>query len=115
MEPSTPSRQGFVSGPSMATSTVVPENIAQAPSVTSTSVPQPSEASQAPAVSDASIAEQVKAEMALPMERTLKYENELDYSNKLVLAPMVRSGSCEYDPSLNTRLQLLTSDHGPVL
>jgi tRNA-dihydrouridine synthase 2 len=33
--------------------------------------------------------------MALPFEFEKKYENEIDYRNKLVLAPMVRTGSCE--------------------
>ena len=31
--------------------------------------------------------------MAMPLKRTREYDNELDYRNKLVLAPMVRTGS----------------------
>jgi hypothetical protein len=39
--------------------------------------------------------EMVEREMALPVEYVRTYEHELDYRNKLVLAPMVRTGSCE--------------------
>jgi hypothetical protein len=39
-------------------------------------------------------AEMVEREMALPLEYEKKYTHELDYRNKLVLAPMVRTGSC---------------------
>jgi hypothetical protein len=41
-------------------------------------------------------AELVEEEMKLPIEISRTYEHELDYRNKLVLAPMVRTGSCEY-------------------
>jgi tRNA-dihydrouridine synthase 2 len=44
---------------------------------------------------EASEAELVEREMGLPFEFEKKYENEIDYRNKLVLAPMVRTGSCE--------------------
>jgi len=44
---------------------------------------------------DASEAELVEREMGLPFEFEKKYENEIDYRNKLVLAPMVRTGSCK--------------------
>jgi hypothetical protein len=37
----------------------------------------------------------VEREMALPFEYEKKYTHELDYRNKLVLAPMVRTGSCK--------------------
>jgi tRNA-dihydrouridine synthase 2 len=37
----------------------------------------------------------VEGEMALPIEFPKTYKNEIDYRNKLVLAPMVRSGSRE--------------------
>lgn len=37
--------------------------------------------------------ELVEAEMALPIEIVKSYERELDYRDKLVLAPMVRTGS----------------------
>jgi len=40
--------------------------------------------------------ELVEREMALPIEFPKTYKNEIDYRNKLVLAPMVRSGSCAY-------------------
>jgi hypothetical protein len=40
-------------------------------------------------------AELVEREMALPFEYEKKYTHELDYRNKLVLAPMVRTGSCK--------------------
>jgi tRNA-dihydrouridine synthase 2 len=40
-------------------------------------------------------AERVEREMGLPIEFVKMYEHELDYRNKLVLAPMVRTGSCE--------------------
>lgn len=40
-------------------------------------------------------AEVVEREMRLPIEFEKTYEHELDYRNKLVLAPMVRTGSCE--------------------
>lgn len=36
----------------------------------------------------------VEDEMCKPVEYTKTYEHELDYRNKLVLAPMVRTGSC---------------------
>jgi hypothetical protein len=38
----------------------------------------------------------VEREMGLPFEFEKKYENEIDYRNKLVLAPMVRTGSCKF-------------------
>jgi hypothetical protein len=44
---------------------------------------------------EASEAELVEREMGLPFEFEKNYENEIDYRNKLVLAPMVRTGSCE--------------------
>jgi hypothetical protein len=44
---------------------------------------------------DVSEAELVEMEMGLPFEYEKKYEHEIDYRNKLVLAPMVRTGSCE--------------------
>lgn len=40
-------------------------------------------------------AEMVEREMGLPVEYVRTYKHELDYRNKLVLAPMVRTGSCE--------------------
>lgn len=40
-------------------------------------------------------AEAVAREMGLPIEFEKTYEHELDYRKKLVLAPMVRTGSCE--------------------
>ena len=40
-------------------------------------------------------AELAEREMALPFEFEKKYTHELDYRNKLVLAPMVRTGSRE--------------------
>jgi hypothetical protein len=39
--------------------------------------------------------ELVEEQMSLPVEHVRTYEHELDYRNKLVLAPMVRSGSCK--------------------
>jgi hypothetical protein len=45
---------------------------------------------------EASEAELVEREMGLPFEFQKKYENEIDYRNKLVLAPMVRTGSCKF-------------------
>jgi hypothetical protein len=44
---------------------------------------------------EVSEAELVEREMGLPSEFEKKYENEIDYRNKLVLAPMVRTGSCK--------------------
>lgn len=44
---------------------------------------------------EASEAAMVEKEMGLPIEFERTYEHELDYRNKLVLAPMVRTGSCE--------------------
>lgn len=43
-----------------------------------------------------SMEDTVAREMALPFECTKKYQRELDYGNKLILAPMVRSGTCEF-------------------
>ena len=40
-------------------------------------------------------AELVEEQMGLPVEFTRTYHHEVDYRNKLVLAPMVRTGSCE--------------------
>lgn len=48
-----------------------------------------------PAVDDDEAA-LVEEQMSLPFEYTKEYEQELDYRNKLVLAPMVRTGSCEW-------------------
>lgn len=42
-------------------------------------------------------AELVEREMGLSIEYVKSYERELDYRNKLVLAPMVRTGSCKWD------------------
>lgn len=39
--------------------------------------------------------ELVEEQMRLPIEYTRSYNNEINYKNKLVLAPMVRTGSCE--------------------
>lgn len=47
-------------------------------------------------------AEMVEKEMGLPIEFVKTYKHELDYRNKLVLAPMVRTGSCKWSDS--TRL-----------
>jgi tRNA-dihydrouridine synthase 2 len=44
----------------------------------------------------AELAIKTDAEMALPVEFSKSYTPPLDYRNKLVLAPMVRSGTCEY-------------------
>jgi len=52
-------------------------------------------AAQETAEGDVSEAELVEREMGLPFEFEKKYENEIDYRNKLVLAPMVRTGSCK--------------------
>jgi len=52
------------------------------------------EAADHVAQEEASEAELVEREMGLPFEFEKKYENEIDYRNKLVLAPMVRTGSC---------------------
>ena len=40
-------------------------------------------------------ADLVEEQMASPVEFRKTYAHELDYRNKLVLAPMVRTGSCE--------------------
>lgn len=45
---------------------------------------------------DAALQALVEEEMAKPIEVLKTYERELDYENKLVLAPMVRTGSCEF-------------------
>jgi hypothetical protein len=37
----------------------------------------------------------VQEQMSLPIEHVKTYQNEIDYRNKLVLAPMVRSGTCK--------------------
>ena len=37
----------------------------------------------------------VEEQMSLPIEHVKTYEHEIDYRNKLVLAPMVRSGTCK--------------------
>lgn len=39
--------------------------------------------------------EEVEHIMSLPFEYEKKYEKEVNYGEKLVLAPMVRTGSCE--------------------
>jgi hypothetical protein len=39
--------------------------------------------------------EMVEEQMKLPLEFTKTYSKELDYRKKLVLAPMVRTGTCE--------------------
>jgi hypothetical protein len=43
-----------------------------------------------------SVEELVEREMNMDVEHKRTYEKEIDYENKLVLAPMVRTGSCEY-------------------
>jgi hypothetical protein len=45
---------------------------------------------------DAALRALVEEEMQKPIEVLKTYERELDYENKLVLAPMVRTGSCEF-------------------
>lgn len=44
----------------------------------------------------AELAIKTDEEMALPVDFSKSYTPPLDYRNKLVLAPMVRSGTCEY-------------------
>jgi tRNA-dihydrouridine synthase 2 len=50
-------------------------------------------------------AELLEREMSLPIEVEKTYKHEIDYRNKLVLAPMVRSGTCRCrsDPFLNKK------------
>jgi hypothetical protein len=48
----------------------------------------------------------VEEEMAKPIEVVKTYEKELEYENKLVLAPMVRTGSCESLSSLIFKLSV---------
>lgn len=43
----------------------------------------------------ASLLEMVEEEMGKDIDVSRTYERELDYENKLVLAPMVRTGSCK--------------------
>jgi hypothetical protein len=50
---------------------------------------------------DAALRALVEEEMQKPIEVLKTYERELDYENKLVLAPMVRTGSCEFFASSN--------------
>ncbi|GHJ86633.1 hypothetical protein NliqN6_3035 [Naganishia liquefaciens] len=69
----------------MATTT----NTASAPT-TDVLIPVNDEAYPAP---DAAVLKMVEEEMAKPIEILKTYERELDYENKLVLAPMVRTGS----------------------
>lgn len=47
----------------------------------------------------------VAQEMALPIEYTKAYDVELDYRNKLVLAPMVRTGSRKSSLKLGADIQ----------
>jgi len=57
--------------------------------------PQEAAADLAAQKEEMSEAELVEREMALPIEYERTYDHELDYRNKLVLAPMVRTGSCK--------------------
>ena len=41
----------------------------------------------------------VQQEMTLPVEHVKSYAHEIDYREKLVLAPMVRSGTCKWSSS----------------
>jgi hypothetical protein len=47
------------------------------------------------AADDRTEAEMVEEQMTLPLEFTKAYFKELDYRKKLVLAPMVRTGTCK--------------------
>ena len=67
-------------------------NTAPVPSI-EVSAPVNDEAYPAP---DAAVLKMVEEEMEKPIEIVKTYERELDYENKLVLAPMVRTGSCEH-------------------
>lgn len=69
-----------------------------ATTTTETSYPAPTPSMQA----------LVEEEMAKPIEVVKTYEKELEYENKLVLAPMVRTGSCE---SLSSSILELSVRH----
>lgn len=56
---------------------------------------QASTATTAYPAPDASLEALIEQEMALPIEVRKTYNREIEYENKLVLAPMVRTGSCE--------------------
>lgn len=56
----------------------------------------PSPAAAAYPAPDDALHALVEEQMARPIEVRKTYHRELDYENKLVLAPMVRTGSCEY-------------------
>lgn len=60
-------------------------------------------------------AEMVEREMGLPIEYVKTYKHELDYRNKLVLAPMVRTGSCKSINSYTTGNQGADQDLVPMV
>ncbi len=48
-----------------------------------------------PSTSHIDEVDSIEEQMAIPAEFTRSYAHELDYRNKLVLAPMVRTGTCK--------------------
>lgn len=57
----------------------------------------------------------IEEQMRLPIEYVRSYDNEINYKNKLVLAPMVRTGSCEYTHLLKLSSVLMNYFQVPMV
>jgi hypothetical protein len=96
--PSPPPKRARIDGPSVTqTTTSTTDTLASPPLPTTFADNAISSTSAKPAVStDSTLAEQVEAEMNLPLEyppTEVAGRREIVYEDKLVLAPMVRTGS----------------------
>jgi len=98
--PSPPPKRARIDGPSISQSTTsTTDTLASPPtSITSADNATSSTSAKPAATTDSTLAEQVEAEMNLPLEyppTEVAGRREIVYEDKLVLAPMVRTGSCK--------------------
>lgn len=96
--PSPPPKRARIDGPSISQSTTsTTDTLAPPPtSITSADNATSSISAKPAAPTDSTLAEQVEAEMNLPLEyppTEVAGRREIVYEDKLVLAPMVRTGS----------------------
>jgi hypothetical protein len=102
--PSPPPKRARIDGPSISQSTTSTTDTSAPPlaSITSADNATSSTSAKPAATTDSTLAEQVEAEMNLPLEyppTEVAGRREIVYEDKLVLAPMVRTGSCKSELS----------------
>lgn len=96
--PSPPPKRARIDGPSISQSTTSTTGTFASPPTSTTSADNATSSISAKpaATTDSTLAEQVEAEMNLPLEyppTEVAGRREIVYEDKLVLAPMVRTGS----------------------